>query len=51
MLELTIVVLTLIWLLSFFTKSLLPGIIYNRSAFTDLLAVVIVLLIMFHFLT
>jgi hypothetical protein len=43
-------VLTLCWLLSFFDRSLLPG-MPQASGFTDMLSVVIVLLIMFRFLT
>jgi hypothetical protein len=50
LLELTILVLTLCWLLSFFDRSLFPGIPHTYG-FTDMLSVVIVLLIMFRFLT
>lgn len=50
MLELTILVLSLCWLLSFFDRSLLPG-IPQALGFTDGLSVVIVLLIMVRFLT
>jgi len=50
LLELTILVLSLCWLLSFFGQSLIP-VISGASGFTDMLSVVIVLLIMFRFLT
>lgn len=50
MLELTILVLIVCWLLSFFDQSLFPG-NPHASSFTDTLSVVIVLLIMFRFLT
>ena len=50
MLELTILALSLCWLLSFFDQSLVPG-IPHASGFTDVLSVVLVLLIMFRFLT
>jgi hypothetical protein len=50
LLELTILALTLCWLVSFFDQSLFPG---NPQAngVTDTLSIVIVLLIMFRFLT
>ncbi|MGE5643314.1 MAG: hypothetical protein ACM3Y8_09915 [Byssovorax cruenta] len=50
MLELTILGLTLFWLISFFDRSLVPGIPHN-ARLTDTLAVAIVLLIAFRFLT
>lgn len=50
MLEITILVLTLCWLLSFFDQSLIPG-IPHTTGFTDTLSVVLVLLIMFRFVT
>jgi hypothetical protein len=43
-------VLSLCWLLSFFDQSLVPG-LAHASRFADTLSVVIVLLIMFRFLT
>ena len=50
MLELTILVLTLCWLLSFFEQSFGSG-VPHTSGFTDMLSVVLVLLIVFRFLT
>ena len=49
MLEITILVLTLCWLVSFFDQSLVPG-LPHAYGLTDMLSVVIVLLIMTHFL-
>jgi hypothetical protein len=46
---LVILILTIYWMLSFFGQSILPGIPHNGS-FTDILAVLITLLIMFRFL-
>jgi len=45
-----IIILTLYWLLSFLGHSIVPG-IWRAHGFTDMLAVVIVLLIMVCFLT
>jgi hypothetical protein len=50
LLELTIMVLSLGWLLSFFDQSLIPG-IPHALGFTDMLSVVLVMLILFRFLT
>jgi hypothetical protein len=49
LLELTVLVLTSVWLLSFFSTSFFPGFPF-KDAFTDVLAVLIVLLIMFRLL-
>jgi hypothetical protein len=48
-LELTILALAIYWLLSFFGRSIIPG-IPPTARFIDLLAVVIVLLIIVKFL-
>jgi hypothetical protein len=50
LLELTILILIVCWVLSFFDQSLFPG---NARAggLTDTLSVVILVLIMFRFLT
>jgi len=50
LLELIILVLTLYWLLSFFGRSIFPG-IPHTAHFIDLLAVVIVILIIMKFLS
>jgi len=50
LLELIILVLTLYWLLSFFGRSIFPGILHT-ARFIDLLAVVIVILIIMKFLS
>jgi len=47
---LIVLFLTLIWMLSFFHQSIFPG-RPGPGSFTDILAVVITLLIMFRFLT
>jgi hypothetical protein len=49
LLEITILVLILCWIASFFDNSLFPG-MPHATGFTDALSVVIVLLIMVHFL-
>lgn len=50
MLELTILALTGYWLLSFFGRSVIPG-VPHTSRFIDLLAVLIVILIILKFLS
>jgi hypothetical protein len=50
LLVLTILVLTIYWLLSFFDKSILPGLPY-AGYFTDMLSIVIVVLCMISFLS
>jgi hypothetical protein len=49
LLELIILGLTIYWLLSFFGRSIIPG-VPHTARFIDLLAVVIVLLIIVKFL-
>jgi hypothetical protein len=48
LLELTILVLSLGWLVSFFDQSLFSG-VPHAYGLTDTLSVVLVVLIMFHF--
>lgn len=50
LLEPVIFVLGLCWLVSFFDQSLIPG-VPHTPAVTDMLAVVLGALILFHFLT
>ena len=50
LLELIILALTIYWLLSFFGRSIVPG-IPHTARFIDLLAVVIVVLIIIKFLS
>lgn len=50
MLELIILALTAYWLLSFFGRSIVPG-VPHTARFVDLLAVVIVVLIIVKFLS
>lgn len=50
LLVLTILVLTIYWLLSFFDKSILPGLPYAAD-FTDMISIVIVVLCITVFLS
>jgi hypothetical protein len=50
LLELIILALTIYWLLSFFGRSIVPG-VPHTARFIDLLAVVIVVLIIMKFLS